>query len=87
MPHFEWRVFTPASPPSSLPGDIWSLIGLSPSRKEPERADVYLTCTSSAGLKLRDGKKVEVKLRENVSIGESEAWEKVTNVIFLYSLN
>lgn len=75
----EWRVFSVSSS-NSLPGEIWPLIGLSPSKEEPERTDVYLTCTPGAGLKLRDGKEIEVKLRRAVADGEAEAWEKVADM-------
>ena len=77
MPNWEWRVFAPASPSFSLPSELWTLIGVSPARGEPDRTDVYLTCTPGAGLKLRYGTQVEIKLRQAVCSDGTEAWKKV----------
>ncbi len=80
MPNWEWRVFSPASPSSSLPSEMWSLIGVSPASREPDRTDVYLTCTPGAGLKLRYGAEVEIKLRQATVSDGTEAWKKVADI-------
>ncbi len=73
-------MFSPASPSSSLPSEMWSLIGVSPASREPDRTDVYLTCTPGAGLKLRYGAEVEIKLRQATVSDGTEAWKKVADI-------
>lgn len=77
MSNWEWRVFGEARPSDKVPGELWSLIGARPSSREPDRTDVYLTCTAGAGLKLRDQREVEIKLRQEVTVDGVEKWKKV----------
>lgn len=82
MANWEWRAFIQGSPDTKLPGEVWSLLGVSPGVKETGRTDVYLTCTSGAGLKLRYEQEevavFEIKLKLKTD-GEAECWKKVCN--------
>ena len=45
--------------------DVWELLGRKPPAGEPERrSDVYVVCTGDAGIKLRSGRSLEIKLTE-----------------------
>ena len=76
---WEWRVFFPSESSDVL--DVWSL--LQPRdrpRGSPERrSDVYIKCTPGAGLKVRAGRLIEVKLRSTRdTVQGPELWKKVT---------
>ena len=81
---WEWRVFFPVEPSSTSDSilDVWSL--LQPRdrvRGSPERrSDVYIKCTHGAGLKVRGGRLIEVKLRSTRdTVNGTELWQKVSN--------
>ena len=62
--------------------DVWSL--LQPRdrpRGSPERrSDVYIKCTPGAGLKVRGGSLIEVKLRSSrEAVQGTELWKKVNS--------
>ena len=61
--------------------DVWSL--LQPRdrpRGSPERrSDIYIKCSPGAGLKVRGGRLIEVKLRSNRDdVQGTELWSKVS---------
>jgi hypothetical protein len=76
---WEWRVFFPAESSDVL--DVCSLLQLRDRpRGSPERrSDVYIKCTPGAGLKLRGGRLIEVKLRSTREAAQgTELWMKVS---------
>ena len=73
-------MFFPAAESSDVP-DIWSL--LQPRdrpRGSPERrSDVYIKCSPAAGLKVRGGRLIEVKLRSTrEAVQGTELWMKAS---------
>ena len=80
MMGWEWRVFYPAEESSDVL-DVWSL--LQPRdrpRGSPERrSDVYIKCSPGAGLKVRGGRLIEVKLRSTREAAQgTELWTKAS---------
>ena len=52
--------------------DLWQLM-----QPGERRTDVYLVCTADVGVKLREGRELEVKLRVGRDDGDSEKWKKL----------
>ena len=82
MMGWEWRVFFPVESSDVL--EVWSL--LQPHdrpRGSPERrSDVYIKCTPGAGLKVRGGRLIEVKLRSTREATQGiELWNKVNSSV------
>ena len=62
--------------------DIWSLLQpCDRPRGSPERrSDIYFKCTPGAGLKVRGGRLIEVKLRSiRDTVNGTELWQKVNS--------
>lgn len=59
--------------------DVWSLLPpRERARETPEqRSDVYVKCVHGAGLKVRGGERLEVKLRSTRDSNGIELWKKV----------
>lgn len=64
--------------------DVWSLLDLHGGvRGSPERrSDAYIKCTRGAGLKVRGGRLIEVKLRSTRdAVNGNELWQKVSSFL------
>ena len=73
---WEWRVFFPLD--SDTSPDLWSLLSAHASGSSPERrTDLYVRCVDGAGLKVRGGRLLEVKLRSTREANGAEHWKKV----------
>ena len=74
----EWRIFWSLDKDDDAEVDIFSLLKARFVHKETPRTDIYIQATSDVGIKLREEKKMEVKVRSGLrdEIGV-ERWEKV----------
>ena len=58
--------------------DVWKLLRVdNPPKNTSIRTDIYMVATTTAGLKLRRKKALEVKLRGERHESGAESWEKV----------
>ena len=81
---WEWRIFVSCDSTQPLL-DVWTLLQLKAPWFDGERTDVYFNCTETAGLKLRRGKTLEIKLRAERHSTGAEKWNKVA--AYWHSMN